>query len=177
MPIALMRRSNAMTQLIWDLERLEPTNHIRNAREPERLQAQHGLRERWGRWWNTFTAACPSGMRGGFINRKAQQRGFQLLQENLSPMQQDQYKKRGYFEVIGGESGRRYRIRRGHQMNVEQLDKHGRCVCKLCFMPEGYLVVGDVMLGQKMALELFESEALAVANKLHGERVQFGLAL
>ena len=35
----------------------------------------------------------------------------------------------------------------------------------LCFMPEGGLVVGDMMLAQKLALELFESDALEVANK------------
>jgi hypothetical protein len=27
----------------------------------------------------------------------------------------------------------------------------------LCFMPEGELAVGDIMLAQKLALELFES--------------------
>jgi len=36
----------------------------------------------------------------------------------------------------------------------------------LCFMPEGDLVVGDMMLAQKLALELFESEALKVANEM-----------
>jgi hypothetical protein len=29
----------------------------------------------------------------------------------------------------------------------------------LCFMPRGELPVGDIMLAQKMAPELFESEA------------------
>jgi hypothetical protein len=32
-------------------------------------------------------------------------------------------------------------------------------------MPEGHLAIGDVMLAQKIALELFESEALMVANR------------
>jgi hypothetical protein len=36
-----------------------------------------------------------------------------------------------------------------------------RC-CASC--PQGGLVVGDVLLAQKLALELFESEARAVAN-------------
>ena len=49
-------------------------------------------------------------------------------------------------------------------MNVEQLDKNGKRVCLLCFVPEGPLVLGDVMLAQKLALELFEPQALAVAN-------------
>ena len=34
----------------------------------------------------------------------------------------------------------------------------------LCFEPQGQLPVGDVMLAQKVALELFESKALRVAN-------------
>ncbi len=51
-------------------------------------------------------------------------------------------------------------------MNVEQLDNKGRPLRLLCFMPEGDLVAGDMMLAQKLALELFESDALKVANKL-----------
>ena len=67
--------------------------------------------------------------------------------------------------VAGGETGRRYRIRNGFQMNVEQLDNKNRPVRVLCFMPEGDLVVGDMMLAQKLALELFESDTLKVANE------------
>jgi hypothetical protein len=37
-------------------------------------------------------------------------------------------------------------------------------VCLLCFMPRGFLPLGDVMLTQKMALELFASEAITIAN-------------
>jgi MOSC domain-containing protein YiiM len=48
---------------------------------------------------------------------------------------------------------------------VDLVDKHGGPSRTLCFMPEGHLAVGDVMLAQKFALELFESEALLVANR------------
>jgi hypothetical protein len=34
----------------------------------------------------------------------------------------------------------------------------------LCFVPGDLLPVGDIMLAQKLALELFEIEALKVAN-------------
>jgi hypothetical protein len=34
-----------------------------------------------------------------------------------------------------------------------------------CFVPEGGLVAGDVMLAQKIALETNERAALAVANR------------
>ena len=85
--------------------------------------------------------------------------------ENLSAAQLKQYERCNYFEVIGGTTGRRYRIRQGHQMNVEQLGDFGGRVRLLCFMPEGCRWVGDVMLAQKIALELFETEALRIAHK------------
>jgi hypothetical protein len=96
----------------------------------------------------------------------AHERGIRLLKENLSPAQRQQYDKHAYFEVTGGKTGKRYRIRYGRSMNIDQLDKNGRRVCGWCFFPHGNLVTGDVMLAQKLALELFESEALKVANKM-----------
>ncbi len=105
---------------------------------------------------------------------EAHARGLRLLEENLSPAQRDQYKRYGYFDVAGGETGRRYRIKNWFQANVEQLDKNGRSVRLLCFMPEGGLVIGDVMLAQKLALELFEADALRVANQFCPNPYQFG---
>ena len=49
-------------------------------------------------------------------------------------------------------------------MKVQLLDSSGRWVSSLCFTPRGQLPVGDVMLAQAIALQLFEYEALAVAN-------------
>ncbi len=97
--------------------------------------------------------------------REAHERGLRLLKQNLSPAQRSQWEEHGYFEVVGGETGRRYRIRTGSQMNIEQLNKKGRAVRLLCFVPAGELVMGDVMLAQKLALELFEKDALKVANE------------
>lgn len=94
----------------------------------------------------------------------AHERAIQLLKQNLSPVQLEQYKRFGHFDVIGGDTGRHYR--RGHQMNVELLDRNGRRTCCLCFMPEGTLATGDIMLAQKIALESFEAEVFKVANKL-----------
>jgi hypothetical protein len=106
--------------------------------------------------------------------REAHARGIQLLKEHLSPAQRDQYMRYGHFEVTGGETGRRYRIRTGFQANVEEVDRMGRVVRLLCFMPKGELVVGDVMLAQKMALELFESDALRVANSFSSHAFPLG---
>lgn len=90
---------------------------------------------------------------------------MQLLKENLSAAQRTQYERCNYFDAVGGATGRRYRIRQGHQLNVEQLDETGGTVRMLCFMPEGCHWAGDVMLAQKIALELFETEALRIAHK------------
>ena len=89
---------------------------------------------------------------------------LQLLVRNLSPAQRQQFARHDYFDVLGGDTGRRYRIRVGRTLNVAQLNASGGCVRMLCFEPQGQLPVGDVMLAQKIALELFESKALRVAN-------------
>jgi hypothetical protein len=70
--------------------------------------------------------------------------------------------------VRGGDTGTTYRIKRGAQFNIEELDTRGRRLSILCFRPEGLLPVGDVMLAQKLALELYETHALEIA---HGMRI------
>jgi hypothetical protein len=97
-------------------------------------------------------------------SRDAQSKAIQLLKQHLTPVQREQFEKRNYFYVSGGSSGRVYRIRYGAQMNIEQLDQSGKRIRVLCFMPKGGLAVGDVMLAQKIALELYEMEALNIAN-------------
>jgi hypothetical protein len=52
-------------------------------------------------------------------------------------------------------------------MNVDELDETGRRTARWCFGPEGDLPLGDIMLAQKLALELDEQGALAVANRGH----------
>lgn len=108
------------------------------------------------------------------VAHEAHSRGLRLLQENLSPAQRDQYERCGYFDVVGGATGRRYRIRNGFEMNVELLDTKGRVVRSLCFMPEGKLALGDVLLAQKLALELFESQTLEIANTFSSRHPMFG---
>ena len=98
-----------------------------------------------------------------FRDREA--RGIKLLREWLTPEQRAQFDADRYFDVIGCDSGKRYRIRYGSATNVHEIDSEGRSTNGWCFVPSGNLVVGDVMLAQKIALETNEFGALAVANR------------
>jgi len=95
---------------------------------------------------------------------ESEARGLKLLKEWLSEEQLAQYERHKYFDVTGCHSGKRYRIRHGTGTNVYELDGAGRPRAGWCFVPKDYLVVGDVMLAQKIALETDERGALAVAN-------------
>jgi hypothetical protein len=114
-----------------------------------------------------WRAQCPDHFLGAAYvsHREAELRAAELLSEQLSRKQRIEYEARGYFHVTGSETGKRYRIQRGLQMNVEELDERGRRIRLLCFMPEGRLPLGDLLLAQKIALELFEVDALRVANQ------------
>ena len=92
-------------------------------------------------------------------------RGLRLLRDWLSPCQREQFDAQGHFDVIGCDSGKKYRIHYGTAMNVHEIDEAGGVKLGLCFAPKGALAMGDVMLAQKTALETFERRALAVANR------------
>ena len=94
-------------------------------------------------------------------------RGITLLREWLSPMQRAQFDASKSFDVVGCDSGRRYRIFHGRVTNVHEIDDAGHPVTGWCFAPSGYLVAGDVMLAQKIALETKERATLAVANRFN----------
>jgi len=100
-----------------------------------------------------------------FSEQSTEARGLRLLRSWLSPEQRAQLDARRYFDVIGCDSGRRYRIHYGTASNVYEIDAIGRRNVGCCFMPAGQLVAGDIMLAQKIALETNEVDALAVANK------------
>jgi hypothetical protein len=95
---------------------------------------------------------------------EADKRAMALLRSWLTPEQDRQLEARGEFEVRGCDTGTRYLITYRAVMNVQQLDPEGRPVTKWCFAPEGSLAIGDVLLGQKIALETMERQALALAN-------------
>lgn len=92
-------------------------------------------------------------------------RGRRLLAEWLSPKQRAQFEEHRYFDVVGCDTGRTYRIHYGTAANVHEIDCAGRPTTGWCFVPSGFLVPGDVMLAQKIALETDERNALALANR------------
>lgn len=98
--------------------------------------------------------------------RAAESRALALFKSWLSPQQLSQFEENNHIDVTGCDTGRRYRITKGRQLNVMEL-RDGKPAKGLCFVPAGNLAVGDVMLAQKVALETRESEALAVAQPFH----------
>ena len=96
---------------------------------------------------------------------QSERRGINFLKEWLSPEQLAQFESYRYFDVIGRQSGKRYRIRYGTAMNVCEMNSRGKIAAGWCFVPNETLVAGDVMLAQKIALETDEWRALAVAIK------------
>jgi hypothetical protein len=100
---------------------------------------------------------------GTFANENTPDgRAHKLLLDWLSAEQREQFQRLGHFEVTGGTTGKRYRILPGTCANVLELNNAGEPVSGLCFVPEGRLAAGDVMLAQKLALETCEVKALAV---------------
>jgi hypothetical protein len=101
--------------------------------------------------------------RARYVTRE--ERGVNLLREWLSPEQRAQFDAKKYFDVIGCDSGKRYRIHYGETTNVHEIGDDDLPSIGWCFMPVGSLVAGDVMLAQKISLETYEYGALAVANR------------
>jgi hypothetical protein len=95
--------------------------------------------------------------------RLADERATALLLANLTNQQRRQYAADRYFDVIGGQSRRHYRIWHRSQQNIEEIDRFGNRRCIWCVHPTG-VAMGDVLLAQKVALELFEFDALEIAH-------------
>jgi hypothetical protein len=56
----------------------------------------------------------------------SQARGLELLREWLSPAQLVQFERERHFDVVGCDSGKRYRISYGSSMNIHELDDTAR---------------------------------------------------
>lgn len=96
---------------------------------------------------------------------QALRKSFVLLMENLSEAQKQTLLHEGYIDVLSQQKNR-YRIFIGSAMNIMRLTKQGVPALfnknMLCIVPEGSLPHGDVMLCQKLGLELQE---LVVMNR------------
>jgi len=66
-------------------------------------------------------------------------RSLRLLRQWLSPAQRAQFAETGYFEVVGGDTDKQYRIYAGAAMNVCEVDEKRRPKRGLCFVPVGEL--------------------------------------
>ncbi len=106
--------------------------------------------------WERFRDAGPA--------RTPERRSLILMRRWLSADQREQFDTRGYFDVVGSHTGRRYRIKFGTATNIQELDSFEQSVARWCFVPNECLPPGDVMLAQKIALENDEPSALAVAR-------------
>lgn len=93
-----------------------------------------------------------------------EEKARQLLKEVLTEEQDAQLTKDGYFELTSVKSGKRYRIKKGFSMNVEELDKDGKRLRSMCFHPNVHVHHYDNMAIQKLMLENDEEEARKVAN-------------
>jgi hypothetical protein len=99
------------------------------------------------------------------LRRQAEEKGLALLNSWLTGEQAAQWMSRREFEVVGSDTGTRYRITmKSGGMNVHELDVTGRTVMRWCFGPAGLAVSGDILLAQKIALETMEDQARAIAN-------------
>jgi hypothetical protein len=109
-------------------------------------------------------AALPP-QRLGPARGQPEEKSMALPRSWLTPERLKQWTRSREFEVTGCDTGNRYRISDTTSLNVLQLGPSGDAVAKWCFTPKGSLVIGDVLLAQKVALETMEREALAVANR------------
>jgi|SRR5262245_12534794 len=146
------------------LETAAEQNHRSISREAELRLERSFEQDRLLRGFGRLEAAFK-----GFTDKHrplptAEHKAIGLLKERLTPKQCEQLEKHQYFDVIGGNSGKTYRIHEGWGMNVAEL-KDGVPVAGLCFVPEGNLPAGDVMLGQKLALQSCEQAVLAIASR------------
>jgi hypothetical protein len=98
----------------------------------------------------------------------AAKRARQLLLSHLSPVQRKTFRRKGWFVVEGGESGKRYRINgNGICANVERLaDNDNAVLHRLCAHCEPATIpTCDQLLAQKIKIEFEERDFLRLANK------------
>lgn len=94
--------------------------------------------------------------------KEASDRALELLIGALSERQLDEWERTKRF-TVEGKSGAKYRIKKGRQVNIEELHKNGQVKRKLCAHPEMAVPDYDTVLAQKLWLEHREEQFLKVA--------------
>lgn len=94
---------------------------------------------------------------------EAKEKAEELLKENLNKAQRKQFKKDRSFIVYGGTTKRRYRIRDGDIINIDEYDSDGNIKRKVCAHPVD-VPIHDKMLTQKLMLQYDEEAFLRIAN-------------
>jgi hypothetical protein len=104
------------------------------------------------------------------LPKTAQERARELLMQNLTPQQREQFEKHGFFVIEGGKSRKKYRVRgdKGLTANVDVLSADERSVTiRLCAhgpLGEG-MPLFDHLLAQKLMLESDEDAFIKIANR------------
>jgi hypothetical protein len=96
------------------------------------------------------------------------QRARELLVSCLTLAQRESLEKHAWFLVIGGNSGKRYRIRTNSVMgNIDVMagKRSDRVEARLCCHCQGNIPESDQHLAQKLALEYDEARFLSIANR------------
>jgi hypothetical protein len=88
-----------------------------------------------------------------------------LMLDWLTPAQQECLTKNKYFEAVGSDTKKIYRVYPGHIFNVHEMDKEEKASIRWCFQPRDAPYLGDMMLAQKLTIEADEATLLKVANK------------
>lgn len=108
---------------------------------------------------------------------RAHKRSMELLESWLSEEQLASLQERQTFEVVGGTSGRRYRLHQKYSFGIEILEGPDAGDL-LCVVPQGASALGDILLAQKIGLETNERATLQRANKHSRERqAQYALLM
>jgi hypothetical protein len=87
-----------------------------------------------------------------------------LMLDWLTPAQQECLTKNKYFEAVGSETKKIYRVYPGHVFNVFEMGKEKKADARWCFQPRDAPYLGDVMLAQKLTIEADEATLFKVAN-------------
>lgn len=105
------------------------------------------------------------------VRERARDRATETLLGLLNESERAEFERDGHI-VVHGSAGGRYRIDRGYQQNVYELDPRGRTRVggRLCAHPvmdtgHGRLPVEDAMIAQVLMLRYDEPGFLAIANR------------